>query len=100
MRGQNCWILERCDCNINKDATKEIWKKLKQLEHNLHVNNVNNTAPNHLNNNNNTLENTNSIYSLNNNENLLFFFLLINNKILHENNNMSLTLTITHGALN
>ena len=30
------------DCNINKDATKEIWKKLKQLEHNLHVNNVNN----------------------------------------------------------
>ena len=30
------------DCNTNKDATKEIWKKLKQLEHNLHVNNVNN----------------------------------------------------------
>jgi hypothetical protein len=30
------------DCNVNKDATKEIWKKLKQLEHNLHVNNVNN----------------------------------------------------------
>jgi len=30
------------DNNTNKDATKEIWKKLKQLEHNLHVNNVNN----------------------------------------------------------
>jgi hypothetical protein len=30
------------DDNTNKDATKEIWKKLKQLEHNLHVNNVNN----------------------------------------------------------
>ena len=30
------------DYNTNKDATKEIWKKLKQLEHNLHVNNVNN----------------------------------------------------------
>ena len=30
------------DCNTNKDATKEIWKKLKQLEHNLHINNVNN----------------------------------------------------------
>ena len=30
------------DPNINKDATKEIWKKLKQLEHNLHINNVNN----------------------------------------------------------
>jgi hypothetical protein len=28
--------------NTNKDATKEIWKKLKQLEHNLHINNVNN----------------------------------------------------------
>ncbi len=27
---------------ICKDSTKEIWKKLKQLEHNLHVNNVNN----------------------------------------------------------
>ena len=26
----------------NKDATKEVWKKLKQLEHNLHINNVNN----------------------------------------------------------
>lgn len=25
-----------------KDATKEIWKKIKQLEHNLHINNVNN----------------------------------------------------------
>jgi hypothetical protein len=25
-----------------KDSTKEIWKKLKQLEHNLHINNVNN----------------------------------------------------------
>jgi hypothetical protein len=30
------------DCNTNKDATKEIWKKLKQLEYNLHINNVNN----------------------------------------------------------
>ena len=30
------------ECNTNKDATKEIWKKLKQLEHNLHINNVNN----------------------------------------------------------
>ena len=30
------------DPNTNKDATKEIWKKLKQLEHNLHINNVNN----------------------------------------------------------
>jgi hypothetical protein len=30
------------DCHTNKDATKEIWKKLKQLEHNLHINNVNN----------------------------------------------------------
>jgi hypothetical protein len=26
-----------------KDATKEIWKKIKQLETNLHINNVNNT---------------------------------------------------------
>ena len=25
-----------------KDSSKEIWKKLKQLEHNLHINNVNN----------------------------------------------------------
>jgi hypothetical protein len=30
------------DNNTNKDATKELWKKLKQLEHNLHINNVNN----------------------------------------------------------
>ena len=30
------------ECNTNKDATKEIWKKLKQLEYNLHINNVNN----------------------------------------------------------
>ena len=28
--------------STNKDGAKEIWKKLKQLEHNLHVNNVNN----------------------------------------------------------
>ena len=28
--------------SICKDSNKEIWKKLKQLEHNLHVNNVNN----------------------------------------------------------
>jgi hypothetical protein len=27
---------------IYKDTNKEIWKKLKQLEHNLHINNVNN----------------------------------------------------------
>jgi hypothetical protein len=33
---------EEDDGNTNKDATKEIWKKLKQLEHNLHINNVNN----------------------------------------------------------
>jgi len=26
----------------NKDGNKEIWRKLKQLEHNLHINNVNN----------------------------------------------------------
>ena len=30
------------DENVNKDANKEIWKKLRQLEHNLHINNVNN----------------------------------------------------------
>jgi hypothetical protein len=30
------------DENVCKDSTKEIWKKLKQLEHNLHTNNVNN----------------------------------------------------------
>ena len=33
------------DCDdepVCKDSTKEIWKKLKQLEHNLHTNNVNN----------------------------------------------------------
>jgi hypothetical protein len=30
------------DCNAGKDATKDIWRKLKQLEHNLHTNNVNN----------------------------------------------------------
>jgi hypothetical protein len=29
------------DESVCKDATKEIWKKLKQLEHNLHINNVN-----------------------------------------------------------
>jgi hypothetical protein len=28
--------------SVCKDATKEIWKKLKQLEHNLHINNVSN----------------------------------------------------------
>lgn len=27
---------------VNKDNNKEIWRKLKQLEHNLHVNNINN----------------------------------------------------------
>lgn len=30
------------DDSTCKDSTKEIWKKLKQLEHNLHINNVNN----------------------------------------------------------
>lgn len=30
------------DESVCKDSTKEIWKKLKQLEHNLHINNVNN----------------------------------------------------------
>ena len=30
------------DETICKDTNKEIWKKLKQLEHNLHINNVNN----------------------------------------------------------
>jgi hypothetical protein len=30
------------DESICKDVNKEIWKKLKQLEHNLHINNVNN----------------------------------------------------------
>jgi hypothetical protein len=38
------------DCNANNEDgvykennSKEIWKKIKQLEHNLHINNVNNT---------------------------------------------------------
>jgi hypothetical protein len=30
------------DCNASKDTNKDIWRKLKQLEHNLHTNNVNN----------------------------------------------------------
>ena len=30
------------DDSVCKDSTKEIWKKLKQLEYNLHINNVNN----------------------------------------------------------
>jgi len=30
------------DESICRDSTKEVWKKLKQLEHNLHINNVNN----------------------------------------------------------
>jgi len=30
------------DDNIIKDHTKELWMKLKQLEHNLHINNLNN----------------------------------------------------------
>lgn len=30
------------DDETGKDGNKEIWKKLKQLEHNLHINNVNN----------------------------------------------------------
>ena len=40
-------VLDSCyDCDddesVCKDSTKEIWKKLKQLEYNLHINNVNN----------------------------------------------------------
>jgi hypothetical protein len=44
----NCSSLENEDEEyeedgiICKDVNKEIWKKLKQLEHNLHINNVNN----------------------------------------------------------
>ena len=38
--------LETCDDyedeTVCKDSTKEVWKKLKQLEHNLHINNINN----------------------------------------------------------
>jgi hypothetical protein len=30
------------DYSANKDTNKETWRKLKQLEHNLHINNVNN----------------------------------------------------------
>ncbi len=30
------------DDNVNKDKTKELWHKLKQLEQNLHINNINN----------------------------------------------------------
>jgi hypothetical protein len=30
------------DESVCKDVNKEIWKKIKQLEHNLHINNVNN----------------------------------------------------------
>lgn len=30
------------ETSSSKDSTKEIWKKLKQLEYNLHINNVNN----------------------------------------------------------
>jgi hypothetical protein len=39
---ENDYEMEIDDDSICKDVNKEIWKKLKQLEHNLHINNVNN----------------------------------------------------------
>ena len=38
----DCYNDEDDDGSICKDVTKGIWKKIKQLEHNLHINNVNN----------------------------------------------------------
>ena len=38
----NDYEYDNDDDSICKDVNKEIWKKLKQLEHNLHINNVNN----------------------------------------------------------
>ncbi len=38
----NDYDCDNDDDSICKDSNKEIWKKLKQLEHNLHINNVNN----------------------------------------------------------
>jgi hypothetical protein len=38
----DCYNDEDDDASICKDVTKGIWKKIKQLEHNLHINNVNN----------------------------------------------------------
>jgi len=38
-----CFDCSDCEDEfVCKDTTKELWKKLKQLEHNLHINNVNN----------------------------------------------------------
>jgi len=40
---ENCYECEDYeDESVCKDSNKEVWKKLKQLEHNLHINNVNN----------------------------------------------------------
>ena len=38
----DCYNDEDDDGSICKDVSKGIWKKIKQLEHNLHINNVNN----------------------------------------------------------
>jgi hypothetical protein len=38
----NEYDYEESNNNIKETTTKELWKKLKQLEHNLHINNVNN----------------------------------------------------------
>lgn len=38
----NYTLYDDCDENVCKDATKELWKKLNHLEHNLHINNINN----------------------------------------------------------
>jgi len=37
--GQKCDSVES-DCDDKENDVKEVWKKLKQLEHNLHVNNI------------------------------------------------------------
>ena len=40
---ENCYECDDYDDeSVCKDSNKEVWKKLKQLEHNLHINNVNN----------------------------------------------------------
>jgi hypothetical protein len=40
---ENCYECDDYeDESVCKDSNKEVWKKLKQLEHNLHINNVNN----------------------------------------------------------
>jgi hypothetical protein len=33
---------EEEDCSVNPNGNKDVWKKLKALEHNLHINNINN----------------------------------------------------------